>query len=161
VTFSALATDAVVRAAGGTEHYSVAQGARIVDAYLHDAGVPGDTYSITPGTIDLTPGERVAFRVHNVGTVAHNLKLGEPYNVVSATINGGESTLMPPITVADASDSYWCDIPGHRQLGMVGEFSGAKAEPTGPQVPGFEAGFALAALAGAAVALAVHRRRSA
>ena len=167
VTFNAVATNAVVMcpvsghgALGMTALYNVSEGARVVDVYLRDAGVPGQTYSIEPAVIDVTPGERVAFRVHNEGAVAHNLKLGEPYNVVSATINGGETTLMPPITVADVSDSYWCDIPGHRQLGMVGEFSGAQTGPTGPEVPGFEAAWALPALAAVGVALAWRRKKA-
>ena len=166
VTFSQLAADAVVicpvaghAAAGMSEHYNVAQGARIVDVHLHDSGVAGSTYSITPAKIDLTPGEVVAFHVFNDGSAAHNLMLGEPYNVVSPTITPGETTYTPAITVADQSDSYWCAIPGHRQLGMVGEFSGAKAE-TGPQVPGFEATFVLPALLGAAAVVVWRRRNS-
>ncbi len=166
VTFSQLATNAIVicpvtghAAAGMSEHYNVSQGARIVDVHLHDAGVSGSTYSITPAKIDLTPGEVVAFHVFNDGSAAHNLMLGEPYNVVSPTINPGETTYTPAITVADQSDSYWCAIPGHRQLGMVGEFSGAKAE-TGPQVPGFEAAWVLPALAGVAALVALRRRKA-
>lgn len=143
---------------GMTDHYRVSKGARVVDVYLHDSGVPGDTYSITPAKLELTPGEKVSFRVHNEGTVAHNLKLGEPYNVVSATINGGQSTLMQPITVAESADSYWCDIPGHRQLGMEGSFGGAQVSP-GAQVPGFDAALGSLGLLIAALAVSMARRR--
>ncbi len=166
VVFDQAVADAMVfcpipghAASGMSARFSVSQQARIVDVYLHDSTVPGDTFSITPGTIDLTPGERVVFRVHNNGTLPHNLKLGEPYNVVSPTISGGETTFTPPITVADASDSYWCDIPGHRKEGMVGEFAGEKAATTGPQLPGFEAAWALPAVACAAGAMVWRRER--
>jgi cytochrome c oxidase subunit II len=166
VTFSSVATNAVVicpvaghAAAGMTEHYNVSQGARIIDVHLHDAGVAGSTYSITPAKIDLTPGEVVAFHVFNDGSVAHNLKLGEPYNVVSPTITPGQNTYTPAITVAASSDSYWCDIPGHRQLGMEGQFSGAHTE-SGPQVPGFEAGWVLPALLGVGLIVTWRRRKA-
>jgi uncharacterized cupredoxin-like copper-binding protein len=166
VTFSQVATNAAVicpvaghAAAGMTERFNVSQGARVIEVHLHDSGVTGDRYQITPATIDLTPGEVVVFHVFNDGTVDHNLHLGDPYNIVSATIPKNKDTFTAPITVAATSDHYWCDIAGHREFGMEGTFSGAQAE-TGPQVPGFDAVWAIPALVGVA-GLLVWRRRHA
>lgn len=148
------------RALGMNETFNVSAASRIVDVYLFDPGVPGGTFRIEPATIKATPGELVKFRVHNNGSMPHNLRAGDSAFMIpeTATIGPGETTLSAPFPV-QKSVKYWCNVPGHQQLGMEGtlDAGGAVAE-TGPTVPGFEAGWVLPALGVTAVAILYRRR---
>jgi cytochrome c oxidase subunit II len=147
-------------ALGMTGTFNVTQGARVVDIYLHDAGVAGDSYRIVPSSVELTPGENVQFRAHNNGSMTHNLKVGEPYaGIVTRMLAPGESALTPAFVVGQ-STQYWCDVPGHRQLGMEGNLKGqGAAQSNQPNVPGFEGAWVGPALALAAVAVLWRRDR--
>ncbi len=147
-------------ARGMTGTFNVTLGARVVDIYLHDAGVAGDSYRIVPSTVELAPGEHVQFRAHNNGSMTHNLKVGEPYaGIVTRMLAPGESASTPTFVVGQ-STQYWCDVPGHRQLGMEGSLKGeGAAAQSGPTVPGFDAAWAGPALTLAAVAMLWRRDR--
>lgn len=149
------------RAAGMVGSFNVSAGGRVIDLYLYDLGSAGGpkTWAIEPARVALTPGEVVKFRVHNDGSMVHNVKVGDPYvGVLSPNIGAGQVTFTPVFTVSE-STQYWCDIPGHRQLGMVGTLdAGGAVHAPKETVPGFDLVAFLPALALAAVA--AGRRRS-
>lgn len=158
--FSPLGLD---RDLGLSGTFNVTATARVIDVYMLQVAGSHGSWSISPETIEVAAGEVIRFRVHNNGTADHNLKLGDPYPINTPMIREGESLLTPQITVSE-STAYWCDVPGHRELGMEGGLhvtGSVAAPPTEPAstVPGFDAALAAPALAVAAVAGAIVRRR--
>ncbi len=150
------------RAAGMVGLLNVSAAGRVIDLYLYDAGSTGGpkTWAIEPARVPLVPGEVVKFRVHNEGSMVHNLKVGDPYvGVISPNVAVGGVTFTPVFTVAE-STQYFCDIPGHRQLGMIGTLDAGGAVH-GPKetVPGFELAGLAPALALVAVAATRLRAR--
>ncbi len=81
-------------------------------------------WEIVPAQLSLSAGQNVSLRIHNNGSIPHNLKLDAPYDLLSATIGGGGMTWLN-FTVLPGTDgvAYWCDIAGHRGLGMEGALS--------------------------------------
>ncbi|HKI93443.1 MAG TPA: plastocyanin/azurin family copper-binding protein [Gaiellaceae bacterium] len=68
----------------------------------------------------LKPGT-YAFVVHNVGTVAHDLKVtgpGVPATAQTALIQPGNQATLT-VTLAAGSYTLYCTVPGHRAAGMV------------------------------------------
>lgn len=150
------------RDAGMNGTFNVTVTARIVDIYLLQTAGGHGSWSISPETLDLAPGDVVKFRVHNNGTVEHNLRLAPPYTINTDLIHPGESLITAEIHVGPAV-AYWCDVPGHRQLGMEGTLQVEGSHPPPPsggessKVPGFDAAMVAPALA-VALCLAVYAR---
>lgn len=151
------------RAAGMVGSFNVSASGRVIDLYLYDLGSTGGpkTWAIEPASVTVTPGELVKFRVHNEGAMAHNVKVGDPYvGVISPNVAAGAITTTPAFTVSE-STQYWCDIPGHRQLGMVGTLdAGGAVHVPGQTVPGFELMGFVPALCLAALAATRLRSRA-
>jgi len=151
------------RALGMNGTLNVSAQARVIDLTLKEF-----TIKIEPATVVLHAGERIIFRVHNNGTASHNIQLGAPYGFVHTPISPpGSVEDTPAFTVDETTVVYWCDVPGHRQLGMEGAVQiqgGGPQTPPPPAetVPGFDAALAAPAL-GAALALAFlvrsHRKK--
>jgi hypothetical protein len=86
-------------------------------------------------------GEPVVFELRNEGAVMHNFRMDYPEFEVfyEAHISAGESVFFGPFTFnEDYSGKYWCDVAGHRALGMEADFVvGEGSAPVSP-VPAFE-----------------------
>ena len=75
--------------------------------------LPAAAKTLKPGTY--------AFAVHNVGKVAHDLKVtgpGVPATAQTALIQPGNQATLT-VTLAAGTYTLYCTVPGHRAAGMV------------------------------------------
>ncbi len=96
----------------------------IIDLEFKQSGGPSTDrpWSIQPSQVNLGEGFNVTFRVWNNESGTHQFRIGAPYNILGAVMPGQSAT--PDIinfrTNYTGAIDYWCDIPGHRALGMEG-----------------------------------------
>jgi cytochrome c oxidase subunit 2 len=99
-------------------------------------------YSVDPDPHKLDVGRPVRFLLRNVGSQAHNFRMGGVYGdvIYTAPILAGQSVVIGPFNFTqDATDVYWCDIPGHRALGMEAPYQvGAGSALVSGDVPLYE-----------------------
>lgn len=75
-----------------------------------------DEMTITPASIEVSPGQELILEVENVGTMPHDVKVAG---------KEGSSLLEPGATETvelgsfEASTQAWCTVPGHKEAGMV------------------------------------------
>ena len=150
------------RAAGMSGSFNVSAAARVIDIHMFETPGSHGAWSVSPETLDLRPGEVVKFRVINDGTAPHNLIVGPPYNAESPIVGAGATTFTPAITVTTSAE-YWCNVPGHKEIGMLGQINAGGAAPRAPAetVPGFELTLALPSVLAAALFAARARKRRA
>ena len=108
------------------------------DLELSDAFAPGGSWRISPAGLRLARGETVYLRVWNNGSTPHNLYLGEGEGVdarIDAVWNAGEYRwLVLTAPHEDVTASYWCNVPGHRENGMVGTVIVGRGSPPNPNL---------------------------
>ena len=123
---------------------------RVVVIVLEERPCPGVTDPSKPFCIRTEPygdplriarGERIVFEIRNEGQLGHNFRMDEPFGYFySAVIPAGQSVFFGPLEFGvDARGKYWCDIAGHRALGMEADFVvGNPPEEQVSKVPAFE-----------------------
>lgn len=162
-------TSAAARANGMVGSLVVRSG-RIITVLLDDAQAgAGHSWSVSPSVIEIDLGETIMFELRNIGSTVHNFAMGGVYEDVrcETLIPAGTTALCGPFVFdqGDAAGKYWCEVPGHRALGM--EASYVVGEPTIVQeraVPIFEMaliGFSVCGVAMFAYVLQHARRRDA
>ncbi|MFQ5998329.1 MAG: cupredoxin domain-containing protein [Candidatus Bathyarchaeia archaeon] len=76
-------------------------------------------------TINVNVGDIVEITLNNDGQIVHNWTLDadspSPYDVTTADVFAGESDTISFVADKPGTFNYYCAIPGHRDLGMVGE----------------------------------------
>ncbi|MDH5422810.1 MAG: cupredoxin domain-containing protein [Acidimicrobiia bacterium] len=78
-------------------------------------------FSFSPSSTEFVGGHEVTIRLENSGLIPHNIRIDGLDVFVEAEPGGvAEVTFVAPDT--PGSFSYICDIPGHADGGMVGEF---------------------------------------
>jgi plastocyanin len=117
-------------AAGGA---SGSSNAIALDLYEFESG---STFLIEPSGIALIPGENVTLNVHNIGQQQHNLYIGDGGAVakIDPLIDPGKSASVSFQVPTSGTTVYYCNVPGHRELGMQGNLTlkgAAVAAPTG------------------------------
>jgi plastocyanin len=78
-----------------------------------------DTFRFDPAALTASVGETVNVTLDNAGVLEHNFVIDE-FNVALGPIPGGESTSGSFTPAAEGTYEYYCDVPGHREAGMVG-----------------------------------------
>lgn len=78
-----------------------------------------DTFAFDPNTLTAQVGQAVTVNLKNAGVLEHNLVIDE-LNVSAGPIQGGQSSEVTFTPSAAGSFSYYCNVPGHREAGMVG-----------------------------------------
>jgi len=76
-------------------------------------------YEFNPSSLTVTKGDRIKITIRNTGTVTHSFVIDE-FNVSSGNIGPGESTVVEFTVDKSGTFTYYCSIPGHRELGMEG-----------------------------------------
>ncbi len=71
-----------------------------------------------PNEFSISANTDVIVKLPNNGEIVHNFNI-DPLNVHSPDVPGGESTEVT-INGEPGDYEYYCDIPGHREAGMVG-----------------------------------------
>lgn len=77
-------------------------------------------FKYDPATINAAPGQTINLTVKNAGTVQHTFVLTAAS--VKLTIDPGQTvnqTFTAPATAG--TYQYECDVPGHKEAGMVGQ----------------------------------------
>lgn len=113
-----LPTDFTLQSAGRNDFVFRAVDAEVVKVDL-------GAFELLPDRLELEAGATYLFQVRNVHSTAHNLYIGDLDGEVlqgSATIAGGATTSFTWTAEAGEFD-MWCDVPGHADLGMVGQVS--------------------------------------
>lgn len=77
-------------------------------------------WSIGPSETRVPAHSRVGILVRNEGTIVHNLLIGNPYNLETRLMAPGESQWLIFTTGDPGNVPLWCEVPGHRILGMEG-----------------------------------------
>ncbi len=117
VFITAIALVAVlVSACGGGAGGSTTGGA----AAAQNVSVTATEFKFDPSTINATPGQTINLTVKNNGTTQHTWVL--PQANVKITVDPGKSasqTFTAP--AAPGTYSFDCDVPGHKEAGMVGQ----------------------------------------
>lgn len=152
-------TAAADRAQGMVGSLTVDQGRIIVvvlDEWSMRTEPPGNPMRIAKG-------ERIIFELRNVGAIGHNFRMDDPYGYFyDDIIPAGQTAFFGPLEFnVDARGKYWCDISGHRALGMEADFvvGDPPAEQVGA-VPTFEImSITLAITVPATFAYMVHHAR--
>ncbi len=82
--------------------------------------VTATEFKFDPATINATPGQTINLTVKNNGTTQHTLVLAQAN--VKLTIDPGK-TVNQTFTAPSAPGTYQyeCDIPGHKEAGMIGQ----------------------------------------
>ncbi len=77
-------------------------------------------FKFDPATINATPGQTINLTVKNTGSVQHTFVLNA--SNVKLTIDPGKTVNQTFTAPAQAGTyQYECDIPGHKEAGMVGQ----------------------------------------
>lgn len=77
-----------------------------------------DAMAFDPDTLTVAAGEEVEIMLANDGAIPHNMSIDDAG--VDEDLDGGESTTFT-FTAPDAPGEYeiYCNVPGHREAGMV------------------------------------------
>ena len=81
--------------------------------------VEGGEWFFKPETIMVKQGQEVTIKLENVGSVPHNLKVGQ-FDAKTETVGGGSTTSITFVADKAGKFPFWCAIPGHRSAGMEG-----------------------------------------
>jgi len=137
-------TNAAARADGMVGNLTIRSGRLIVIRFLETGCPPPKTFCLVTDQdpLRIEKGEPVMFELRTEGVSIHNFQMDYPeFEVFYGTpINAGDPPVFfGPFTFnEDASGKYWCDIAGHRGLGMEGDYIvGAGSAPQGV-VPVFD-----------------------
>jgi len=77
-------------------------------------------FKYDPATLNAAPGQTINLTVKNAGTVQHTWVLAAAN--VKLTIDPGKSVTQTFTAPATAGTyQYECDIPGHKEAGMIGQ----------------------------------------
>lgn len=81
--------------------------------------VTATEFKFDPATINATAGQTINLTVKNIGTVQHTWVLAAAN--VKLTIDPGKTATATFTAPAAGTYQYECDIPGHKEAGMVGQ----------------------------------------
>lgn len=103
---------------GATVEYTL--DGRFVNGKMVFVGVGGDINGIENPDLTANPGDLVKIHLTSSEAVLHNLYIDE-FNVKSADVSTPEGLTIEFVAGEEGTFSYYCAIPGHRQLGMEGK----------------------------------------
>ena len=78
-----------------------------------------DTFRFNPEALSASVGDTVNVTLDNEGVLEHNFVVTE-FNVSLGPVPGGQTTEGSFTPDAAGTYEYFCDVPGHREAGMVG-----------------------------------------
>ena len=78
-----------------------------------------DTFRFSPETLTANVGQTLNVTLDNEGVLEHNFVIQE-LSVSLGPIAGGQSATGSFTPSAAGTYEYFCDVPGHREAGMVG-----------------------------------------
>ena len=81
--------------------------------------VTATEFKFDPATINATAGQTINLTVKNIGTVQHTWVLAAAN--VKLTIDPGKTATATFTAPAAGTYQYECDIPGHKEAGMIGQ----------------------------------------
>ena len=120
--------DPGARAQGMVGHLTIESG-RVIRIIFRDSGCPPPkTFCLLTdppqNPIRIAKAEAILFELRNEGNVGHNFRMDEPFEYFYSEIipAGGSDFFGPLLFNMDARGKYWCDITGHRALGMEADF---------------------------------------
>lgn len=82
--------------------------------------VEGSEYSYSPTGIKVAAGEKIRLTFKNTGNLPHNFTIDE-LGVRTRTIAGEQTDVVEFTAQTSGTFSFYCSIPGHKQLGMEGD----------------------------------------
>lgn len=109
-------------------------------------GMDGDIKGRKNPTLIVDAGDEVSITIINAEPMAHDIVLDAHQAKSRQVLKVGEKTTLT--FIAKMSEPYYCSIPGHRQIGMVGKFEvkGAASGDDGHGIAALHAPMAQAAL---------------
>jgi plastocyanin len=90
-----------------------------VTANVKNFTVAEHSFAISPATITVNRGDSVQITVIS-NDIGHDFCI-EGYNVCSSIVSSGQSTTLNFVANQAGTFAYYCNIDGHRQLGMQGQ----------------------------------------
>lgn len=93
-----------------------------VTVLIKEAGcASGTTYCLEPTEISVTSGQDVTLSVKNVGANQHTFVLVDVAGANTLDLAAGKAGEVKFTAPAPGEYKFYCDVPGHEQLGMVGK----------------------------------------
>ncbi len=84
-----------------------------------NVAVTNTEFKFDPATINAAPGQTINLTVRNAGSIQHTWVLSAAN--VKLTIDPGQSVTKTFTAPAAGTYVIECDIPGHKEAGMVGQ----------------------------------------
>ncbi len=81
--------------------------------------IVANEYSFTPSSIGLEKGDSVSITLKNAGATSHTLFM-DGYGVTTGSVAPGRSGTLSFTADKTGSFDFYCNIDGHRDLGMRG-----------------------------------------
>lgn len=78
-----------------------------------------DDFTFNPETLSASVGQTMNVTLDNEGVLEHNFVIQE-LGVSLGPVPGGQTASGSFTPSAAGSFEYYCDVPGHREAGMVG-----------------------------------------
>jgi uncharacterized cupredoxin-like copper-binding protein len=88
--------------------------------------VDATEFEFSPKAFSGTVGEKLTFKINNKGTVDHNfviLNAGGSQELTKTTVKVGSSALLDFTPPAAGDYQVDCNLPGHKEAGMVGKLT--------------------------------------
>lgn len=106
-----------------------------------EIAVKGSEWTLVPDGFEARVDQPLTITFENIGEVAHNLTVGmfpaderpvaeqaeeETFMAKTDTIQSNDTTTVTFTPASIGTFPYWCDVPGHREAGMLGEMTVVK-----------------------------------
>ncbi len=82
--------------------------------------VEGSEFKFNPASITVGKGENVRITFKNAGTTGHSFVIGD-LGVSTKVIPAGSAESVEFIADKSGTFSFYCSVPGHKDMGMKGE----------------------------------------
>ncbi len=121
------ATPGAEKPAAG-EATAAADGGGATEAIVIEAS---DDFRFNPSEVEVAPGQTVT--LHNVGFAQHNLVVTD-WGVETPLLNADETgdIVIPEDAEVGSTVEFHCSVPGHKESGMVGNFTVVEAGAAAP-----------------------------
>lgn len=81
--------------------------------------IVANEYSFTPNLLTVQKGDKISISLRNAGAITHSLFI-EGYNVGISAVAPGKSATLSFTADKSGTFAFYCNIDGHRDLGMQG-----------------------------------------
>jgi len=90
------------------------------EGQVRELTIDAGEFFFTPKDVILNAGEKVKLTLKNVGKGNHDWRI-EGTDIKTKIITSGQTDIVEFTAPSAGTYALYCSVPGHRQMGMVGE----------------------------------------